>query len=444
MIGKYDYNFYKDRITIPQVLTELHYLWDRKKGRGKFIEFVLMDDVNKKELDRLIVSNTTGRNAVAFRRGSGGTLNKKMDLISLVRENLDSFPEAIGRRNEVDGINRVLAKLANVQNDADYHVTDACAVINNTLNPVNNGLVVWDAKEAENIHPFELDRYERVPGDVEKAMRFLSERGISEETATLFKNTFDLTKDLKAAKGFRNLSFPYTFTGVPYNPEQPEQIMGYEVRGFGKYKGKAAGTNSHTACWQAYLGNDKDVFSFPEKIKNVHFAESALDIMAYVQINKNSLDLESTLFVSVGGTPSNEQLKGIIDAYPAAKMILHFDNDIKGIGYDCQMAAIMTGKSFSYAYNKNDENPCINCMYGEQAFTIPLDKFSLAAYKEKCGGRAIREVNLKVEKPPHEYKDWNDVLIDAMMQKKEASKKEANLIRELKKNNIESHSGLKR
>lgn len=406
MIGKYDYDYYKERVTIPQVLTELGYKWNKSAGRTT-LEFVLHDR-NNRVVDKLLVFHPNQKYATVSHRQEKG-----VDLINFIKQNLYRFPQAAGARNDVDAVNRVLAYFANVEHDAGYHVADAMAKINGTLEPKSaEQYVVWDKNEFVEKQEFELGRYERLPGDVERAMGFLAKRGISRETAELFKDSFEMVRDLNNDKyKFRNLSFPYTKAGTAHDPEHPENIVGYEMRGYGKFKGKASGTDSRYGCWQAYLGSDRLLALSPFAITQVHFAESALDVMAYVQLNRAKLDLDHTLFVSVGGTPSPEQLKGVLKAWSIALPVLHFDNDENGVGYDCLTAAVIAGKSFSIAHNRDKDNPRINFVLGEKAFTVDARNFTYDAFREASG---LRNVSMRIEKAPSRYKDWNDILMEQM------------------------------
>lgn len=406
MIGKYDYDYYKERVTIPQVLTDLGYKWNRSAGRTT-LEFVLHDRAGQ-VVDKLLVFHPNQKYATVSHRNEKG-----VDLINFIKQNLHRFPQSAGARNDVDGVNRVLAYYAKVEHDAGFHVADAMAKINGTLDPKSaEQYVVWDQNEFVEKQVFELDRYERLPGDVERAMGFLAKRGISRDTAELFRHTFEMVRDLRNDKyKFRNLSFPYTKAGTAHDPEQPGNIVGYEMRGYGKFKGKASGTDSKYGCWQAYLGSDKMLAISPFAITQIHFAESALDIMAYVQLNRAKLDLDHTLFVSVGGTPSVEQLKGVLKAWSIALPVLHFDNDENGVGYDCLMAAVIAGKSFSIAHNRDKDNPRINFTLGEKAFTVDARNFTYDAFREASG---LRTVSMRIEKAPSQFKDWNDILISQM------------------------------
>ena len=145
--------------------------------------------------------------------------------------------------------------------------------------------------------------------------------------------------------------------------------------------------------------------------------------MAYVQLNRNRLDLDRCLFISVGGTPSVEQLKGVTDTYTIAVPHLHFDNDENGIGYDCQMAAVLAGKSFSISHSRDTENPRINFTLGEKAFSVDARSFSYNTFREASG---LRNIDIKIEKAPNQYKDFNDIIMAQMKSEPNTELKQAN------------------
>ena len=118
-------------------------------------------------------------------------------------------------------------------------------------------------------------------------------------------------RDLNATKFTNfNLGFPYTL------PETGE-VAGYEIRGYNKFKSKAAGTNSTQGAWIVDMTESKN----PLDVKNVYFAESGFDIMAFFQFNRLKLDTKSSVFVSLGGALSNQQITGIMRKYSEARAV---------------------------------------------------------------------------------------------------------------------------
>lgn len=369
---------YKDRISIMQVALELGYKYDREKGRTQ-PHFVLQD-AHGKEIDSIYIKNPQNPSIQGYwRRGASGR-NNTGDLIGFVKEHLQSFPETANARNEIDAINKILSRMAGISLDTREAL--------NRFAEVNRG---WVAR------PFNINRYERErlnDNNMDAAMRFLTPRKITRETADTFKKFIELIKDKEGKCNFRNIGFPYIRPGE-------RNIVGYEIRGFNGFKAKAEGTDSTRGCWMAYLGKSQ----YAGAISEIHIAESALDIMAFVQLNKASIKLDECIFASFGGSFSQEQMKGLQGLFPAAKPVLHFDNDLNGNIYDCRVAAVMNDMDIRCKVNTKTNDICFNL--GEKAFSIPLDKFSYNTFREKSGLKC----DLKIWKAPKSFKDWNDVLL---------------------------------
>lgn len=390
----YSFDEYKSRISIMQVLKHLGYAYDPTKGKTQ-PSFVLKD-IHGNQTDRLYVKNPTNNDKAYWWRRTGGLDREWGDVVALVRSNLNSFTAAAGARNETDALNRVLADLAGMPVDPQAELAEF--------------IRAQGQKESK---PFLISRYERTLGSVETAMKFLKERAIDPETAALFINSIECIHDTESQYNFKNLAFPYTKAGTIYRPDAPKNITGYEIRGFKGFKSKAEGTDSSRSCWQAYLGKDENPV-----IEKIHFAESALDLMAYVQIRKINIDFDKTLFVSVGGTFADDQMKNLLKSFPLAIPVLHFDNDINGVMYDCRTACLIAEKSLKSTKAGNN----INFTVGERAFSLPIDGFTYGKFRDAAGIRP----RLQVEKAPALYKDWNDILIQAMKAPKNTQKAEAN------------------
>lgn len=395
MIGK-SWNDYKARVSIIQVAKELGYLFDKSKGLSR-PHFVLKNQSGV-EVDSIYISNPQNNATQGYwRRTVGAGRSDSGDLIGFIKENLNSFPESVGARNEVDAVNRILERLS-----GEPRTT------RELLQSFAEEYKGWTPK------PFRLERYEREGGNVKTAMRFLASRGISEETAILFQQNYEIIRDTESKFNYKNLAFPYHIPGK-------EEVVGYEIRGYNGFKSKAEGTNSSEGCWIAYLGDN----GYAGMVSELHIAESALDIMAYVQIKKEMLDLQNSVFVSFGGSFSDKQMKGLLEAFPTAKPVLHFDNDLNGVLYDCRCAALMAGKELKC---RADAQKNMLFTLGEKQFSIPVEEVSYATFRKASG---LREY-LKVEKAPEQMKDWNDVLMQPTGQR-EGEKEDARQDYQMKK-----------
>ena len=378
---------FRDEISLMAVAYELGYRVDKSKGRGA-PSFVLTDQ-NRREIDRIYIFNPNDNSKSNFwRRNPGPGRSTAGDVVQFIKENITAFPENAGARNEVDAINRVCLRLSKSVVDMDIVMgKETMAYINRP------------------IRAFNLQDFEREKGNWQKAMRFFIERGIDKHIAELFKDNYELVRDSKATNNvaWKNLGFPYR------RPGQAD-IVGYEIRGFGKYKNKAEGTDSTHACWQAYLGKSGAPDRIPVgDIEYIHIAESAYDIMSYVQLNKHKLDLERSVFVSVGGTFTNELMHSLFRAYPHATPVFHFDNDIAGTMYDIRAASIFIGKQLRST--TAGDNVCFN-LDGRE-FTVEADKLSYDQFIKASGLSAEARPKIRIEKAPGDFKDWNEILQSA-------------------------------
>ncbi len=387
---------FRDAISLMQVVYELGYRIDKSKGK-KTPSFILKDD-HYNEIDRLYIFNPHDNTKANFwRRNPGPGRYQAGDVIQFIKENITSFPENAGARNEVDAINKVCLRLTNTVVDLSKVMgEDAIRYINRPE------------------RPFNLEDFEREKGNWKKAMRFFKERGIDEQTAELFKDNFELIRDTKAENKvtWKNLGFPYRRPGEA-------EIVGYEVRGFGKYKSKSEGTDSSKACWQAYLGSNGAPDRIPvHEIDYLHIAESAYDVMSYVQLHQGRIDFDRSLFISVGGTFTNELMMRLFKEYPQAMPVFHFDNDITGVMYDIRAASIKIGRTLRSTTAQGE----VRFNLDGKEFSVPADSLSYTEFIKASGLSADARPKVKIEKAPGDFKDWNEVLQTAMNAEKAEKK----------------------
>lgn len=374
MNGRIDFKQLKGKVGVDDIAYHLGYRLDRSAGVGRYIEMVRSDGLGHS--DKLVIKNPKDKAAQTFFRRNG---ERGGDVVSLIRQNLPAFHES--GQNEWEVIGKVLARFAN-EPIPDYGDSGYLAKAGYVDNRV-----------------FRPDRYEtrEVAGDMSEVMAFFSPRGISEETVGVFAPFLRRIRDREVVK-FRpfNLGFPYTEAGK-------EQLQGYEIRGYGQYKSKAAGTNSTTAAWIADLSGTDN----PHAIANVYFAESGYDSMAFYQANHLRLDAPHSVFVSLGGTFSDGQIKGIMEHYSEARAVDCFDNDLAGRIYGIRMAALL-------------ENLRLNIHKGEQEVRIQVNGKVFSLSPEKVSIAELgKHVSLRYKvgqwKPAPCFKDWNDQIMNKPM-----------------------------
>ncbi len=232
---------FKKRISIIQVATALGYKYDRSKGLSQ-PSFILNDQAGN-ITDRIYIKHPKDNGIQGYWRR--GIINKSSsgDLISFIRENLDSFSEASGARNEIDAINKVLNYFAG--------------------NPISNEDLQKKYTISEKIwepRNFDISRYEITKGDIDYMMNFFEKRNIEKQTVETFSAAICIVRDKDNKYNYQNLAFPYRLVGKT-------NIVGFEMRGYNNFKSKASGTDSTHGAWIA------DFSAYKEDVRNVFFAE---------------------------------------------------------------------------------------------------------------------------------------------------------------------------
>lgn len=383
--GDYKVNFkdLKSRVGVDDIAYVLGYRLDRKAGVGKYIELVLGQGRDRR--DTLIVSNPRDKtNQTWFRRdGSKG------DVVTLIRENLNSFN--VSGKDDWQKVAKVLARYANMpepeySSDREY------------------------VRSASTSSVFDPSRYETkdIQPGANRDKSLFHQRGLYNDTVDDFLPYISLIRDT------RNDKFEGYNVGFPYRTGDSDEVVGYEIRGFGGYKSKAAGTNSNSACWMAAFqktGRDKvmPVKSSEESdVKSVFFFESAFDAMAFYQLNRLRMG-ERFAVVSLGGTFSDGQIESVRTRFPQARPFECFDNDIAGRTYALRLVSIYSGVPIKIT--KTEEG--LTAESNGKSMEINLSRIPFAAQVDKPFG--IPHI-VGSWTPYHVYKDWNDCLLEKRME----------------------------
>ena len=371
-MGLPDFKALKEKVGIDDIAYSLGYRVNRLAGVGKFVEMCLTDG-NGKHIDTIVIRNPKDKAGQSFFRHNA---MGKGDVINFIKENIDSFHEQ--GRNQWEKIANILRKFAN-----------------EPIPDIGDSAYLKKMGYTESQH-FDASRYEVQPmaEHLKNGMMYMTPRGFSKETLKTFSPFIVRIKDLKSDR-FNDYNI-----GFPYREPGKDEILGYEVRGYGNFKGKVTGTNSTTAAWIASLSREEN----PMAVRNVYFAESAYDIMAFYQANAMRIDRETSVFVSIGGTFSDRQVTGIMRYYENANAVDCFDNDLAGRIYGIRMAGLLSGKH-------------LNIIKCDDAVRITLNGKEVA-FKET--ETTLQEVSrhmgfcsrMRQWKPPKAFKDWNDVIMN--------------------------------
>lgn len=356
----------KSRVGVDDVAYSLGYRLDRRAGVGRYIELVLGEGKDKR--DTLVVSNPHNKAAQTFFRRDGS----KGDVVTLIRENLDAF--FVQGKDEWQKIAKIMARFANMP-DPEYR---------------EDREYVRQAGKAASV--FDTSRYEVKLLDRERLPFLFSQRGLSDDTVRTFAPFIALVRDR------RNDKFDGYNVGFPYSNAKTDEVQGYEIRGFGGYKSKAAGTDSSASAWVADLSG-----GMPSK---VFFCESAFDAMAFYQVNCAKLGRD-TAFVSLGGTFSDGQVKGVLERFPDARAYDCFDNDQAGRIYGLRLMAIV--EKIPMKIGKEDGKLRVEAK--GKSFELNPEKPLLP----QVGRHVPIRHKMGQWQPPKAFKDWNDCLLDKPM-----------------------------
>ncbi|MGF0099020.1 toprim domain-containing protein [Prevotella sp. SGI.027] len=365
-----DFRALKAKVGIDDVAYSLGYQLDRKAGVGRYIELVLPDVAGDRK-DTIIISHVQDKSQQTFFRRNG----QRGDVINFIEENANAF--GVSSRNKWDLISKVMSKFANEPIDSSER-----KIYGNNMKAIS----AFDEKQY---------LIEPIATHMESCQFIFRQRNIKVETVKDFSPWIDKIKDKRFENNFYNIGFPYRQPGL-------DKIEGYEIRGYGSFKRKATGTNSTTAAWIADFSKGDN----PQSIKQVFFAESAYDIMAFYQFNKTRMisEFKNSVFVSIGGTFSNQQISSIMDYYSNARAVDCFDNDIPGRIYGMRMVGVV--EKIPLEIIQKDKNIILKYQGKEYEFDAKSASLNNVRSIVPCK----REYGMN--KAPSAFKDWNDVIMN--------------------------------
>lgn len=366
---KVNFKDLKAKVGIDDVAYALGYRLDRKAGVGRYMELVLGD--GKEKRDALVICHPQDKASQRFFRRDGS----KGDVVTLIRENLNAFN--VSGKDEWQKIAKVLSRFANMpepeyREDREY------------------------VQSARYHATFDSSRYEVKPINPDKIPAIFQQRGLSDETVRTFAPFIRLIRDRK------NENFDGYNIGFPYTNGENNQVRGYEMRGYGGYKSKAAGSDSSSSAWVADLSG-----GYPNVVKSVFFCESAFDAMAFFQWNRKQLTNEIAL-VSLGGTFSDGQIRQVLNRFPGARPFDCFDNDLPGRIYGLRMMALV--KNIPLKINRTRDS--LEVEANGRSFRLDPERPFQVQVKEHLSVR----YDMGQWLPPKAFKDWNDCLLNKPME----------------------------
>ena len=379
------YEDFKQRINIQEVLQDAGYHLNRRDGL-RYPSYVRLDSEGRRiRGDKFIV---TSNGLCCFHPSEW----KNYNIISFIKEHPHFFAEYTPGMSKDRLVNLVCNRLLRQPTERRWE---------KIINP------------ARDSRPLRMTDYETqafVISDMESQKKFypyFKSRGINLATQRVFSEHFFLsTKQRTDGKRYTNLSFPMTVPG------KPNDIVGLEERsrpnqeGKTIYKGMAAGSDATHGLWIGNINHNALA-----DIKDVYWFESAFDAMAYYQLHATELQVNESVFISTGGSPSQQQFKGMFAETPKANHHLCFDRDRAGRMFAVNFALTYAGRNFSTHLTKTGELVILDSTEKYQRYELDLNNFDFNQTARMMG---IDHTELPYQRNMHNYvvslKQWDNVL----------------------------------
>lgn len=421
---KLTYEDYKDRVDMRDLLEHAGYHFHRKEGI-RYPVFVRLDDSGHRiKGDKFIV---TANGKCCFKPPE----QRNYNVISFIKEHPSLFPEYRYGMDNDHLVNLVCRQLLGQPEEAQW------VQIRGTMPDVRFDLSDYDIVRLD----------PKDPDNMKLFYPYFRQRGIDPMTQRAFAEDIWLSTNLRRSDGrrFTNIAFPFR---APLGSE----VIGLEVRSVRKtdgssFKGKALGTDSVNGMWIASpnhtpLASARDVLWF----------ESAYDAMSYHQIvRKNVFEEKETLgrelsdgtidkrqfsersreldavldrfmdavYLSTGGSPSDQQFKGILRHTPEARHLLCFDNDKAGRMYCMNFLMHRENRYFNSYTTPEGSLAFIDRTKAGQSdrYDFNPNNVTLGEFCQRLG---LTPDNVIRMAPSRGYKDWNDQLLDHRQEEAES------------------------
>jgi hypothetical protein len=394
------YDDFKNRVNIQDLLVDAGYQLNRRDGLRYPSYVKIGSDGQRVHGDKFIV---TANGLCCFQPPE----RKNYNVISFIKEHPQLFADYRPGMSTDRLVNLVCNRLLN-------HPTEARPLQAHTPAAQKK---VFDMEDYI-CQPFRVDDWES-----QKAFYpYFKHRGIDLPTQRAFADHFFLASKVRAdGKKFTNLSFPLTLAAMP-----GKDIVGLEERsrpyvdGKTTYKGMAAGSNASEGLWIGRLENHRSDQGFSTPIgmaKDVYWFESALDAMAFYQLNRKTMDIGNAVFVSTGGSPSNRQFSTLIEQTPEATHHLCFDRDKAGQMFAVNFALQKDQRVFTSYLSMDKRSLIVNSVSNDfKRYELPLEPFD---FDKICAQLVIDRKGIDYLPCGERYKDWNDQLLNKPIAQKE-------------------------
>ena len=161
----------------------------------------------------------------------------------------------------------------------------------------------------------------------------------------------------------------------------------------------------------------------PNQVKDIFMFNSAVDAMSFYELHKKDIDLKNTALVSVGNLARENQIYGVVERFPDAKLHTAFQNTLLG-----ELSTITTVSLATIGpvkFKTDDTKNTIEFTTYNDKFSMPIKDISLQNFKEQAhitdnGLFQDLEKNLKIHSP--NGRSYNEDLVQSKSEKQEQSR----------------------
>lgn len=161
----------------------------------------------------------------------------------------------------------------------------------------------------------------------------------------------------------------------------------------------------------------------PNQVKDIFMFNSAVDAMSFYELHKKDIDLKNTALVSVGNLARENQIYGVVERFPDAKLHTAFQNTLLG-----ELSTITTVSLATIGpvkFKTDDTKNTVEFTTFNDKFSMPIKDISLQNFKEQAhitdkGLFQDLEKNLKIHSP--NGRSYNEDLVQSKSEKQEQSR----------------------
>ena len=161
----------------------------------------------------------------------------------------------------------------------------------------------------------------------------------------------------------------------------------------------------------------------PNQVKDIFMFNSAVDAMSFYELHKKDIDLKNTALVSVGNLARENQIYGVVERFPEAKLHTAFQNTLLG-----ELSTITTVSLATIGpvkFKTDDTKNTVEFTTYNDKFSMPIKDISLQNFKEQAhitdkGLFQDLEKNLKIHSP--NGRSYNEDLAQSKSEKQEQNR----------------------